>query len=253
MNLTTNSRIWHALQSRLDGKNMKLINKVLQSDSRGNQRCSICSIQETKKSVSPDLQEAMSTFNLNTSQETAVWSCISARECNHQETVNLIWGPPGTGKTKTVGCLLFALWKMKCCTLTCAVTNSAVLEAAARFMSLVTGSLEYDTYGLGDIIVFGNGKRMKTDGFQELSQVFLENRTSILAACLSTSSGWISKAESVIRLLKFPKAEYSLYLHGERKVDDDDDDEEFETRDVFFCGKWKRESLEGKGDEKQRQ
>ncbi|KAI3794414.1 hypothetical protein L1987_37045 [Smallanthus sonchifolius] len=226
MNLTTNSRIWQALHSSLDGKNMKLIDKVLQSDSRGNQGCSICSIEDTKKSVSPNLQKAMCTFNLNASQEIAVWSCIAARECSHQETINLIWGPPGTGKTKTVGCLLLALWKMKCCTLTCAPTNNAVLEVAARFLSLVTGSLEYDTYGFGDIVVFGNGKRMKIDGIQELSQVFLENRVSDLAACLSPTSGWRSMAESMICLLKSPEDEYSLYLHDERMVDDDEDSDD---------------------------
>ncbi|KAD7478543.1 hypothetical protein E3N88_01679 [Mikania micrantha] len=204
MNLTTSTRIWQALHSDLDGKNMKLINKVL--------------------------QKATSGFNLNASQDTAVWSCIAARECKHQETVNLIWGPPGTGKTKTVGCLLFALWKMKCCTLTCAPTNNAVLEATARFMSLVTGSLEHDTYGFGDIVLFGNGKRMKIDGFKELYQVFLENRVSDLAACLSPTFGWRSKVESMIRLLKSPEAEYKSYLCSEKKVDDD----EHETRDVSF-------------------
>ncbi|KAK9062139.1 hypothetical protein SSX86_019325 [Deinandra increscens subsp. villosa] len=235
MNLTTNTRMWQALHSSLDGKNMKMINKVLQSDSIGNQTCSICSIEDTKNSAL-NLQEAMRDFNLNTSQETAVWSCIAGRECKHQENVNLIWGPPGTGKTKTVGCLLFALWKMKCCTLTCAPTNNAVLEVTTRFMSLVRGSLEYNTYGFGDIVLFGNSKRMKIGGFQELDQVFLENRVSVLAACLSPTFGWRSKAEAMIRLLKFPEAEHSLYLCGQRKVDDDkdSDDDEFETEDVTF-------------------
>ncbi|KAM0022015.1 putative P-loop containing nucleoside triphosphate hydrolase, DNA2/NAM7 helicase, helicase [Helianthus debilis subsp. tardiflorus] len=222
MNLTTNTRIWQALHSSLDGnKNMKMINKVLQTDSMSKERCSICSIEDTKKSDTLNLQEAMCNSNLNSSQETAVWSCITARECHHQESVNLIWGPPGTGKTKTVGCLLFALWKMKCCTLTCAPTNNAVLEVSKRFMSLVTGSLEYDTYGLGDIVVFGNGKRMKIDGFQELSQVFLENRVSVLADCLSPTTGWRSKAELMIYLLHFPEAAYRSYLN------------EIETRDVL--------------------
>ncbi|KAJ0464272.1 putative P-loop containing nucleoside triphosphate hydrolase, DNA2/NAM7 helicase, helicase [Helianthus annuus] len=222
MNLTTNTRIWQALHSSLDGiKNMKMINKVLQTDSMSKERCSICSIEDTKKSDTLNLQEAMCNSNLNSSQETAVWSCITARECHHQESVNLIWGPPGTGKTKTVGCLLFALWKMKCCTLTCAPTNNAVLEVSKRFMSLVTGSLEYDTYGLGDIVVFGNGKRMKIDGFQELSQVFLENRVSVLADCLSPTTGWRSKAVQMIYLLKFPEAAYRSYLN------------EIETRDAM--------------------
>ncbi|KAJ0485844.1 putative DNA helicase [Helianthus annuus] len=222
MNLTTNTHIWQALHSSLDGsKNMKMINKVLQTDSMSKERCSICSIEDTKKSDTLNLQEAMCNSNLNPSQETAVWSCITARECRHQESVNLIWGPPGTGKTKTVGCLLFALWKMKCCTLTCAPTNNAVLEVSKRFVSLVTGLLEYDTYGLGDIVVFGNGKRMKIDGFQELSQVFLENRVSVLADCLSPTTGWRSKAVQMIYLLKFPEAAYGSYLN------------EIETRDAM--------------------
>ncbi|KAI7724644.1 hypothetical protein M8C21_006378 [Ambrosia artemisiifolia] len=221
MNLTTNSRIWKALHSDFDEKkSMKMINKVLQTDSMGNDRCSICTIKDTKQSVSKNLQEAMCNFKLNSSQENAVWSCITARNCEHQESVNLIWGPPGTGKTKTTGCLLFALWKLKSCTLTCAPTNNAVLEVTKRFMSLVTGSLEYGTYGYGDILVFGNGKRMKIDDFQELSQVFLENRVSALAKCLSPTSGWRSKAESMKRLLKSPKDEYNLYVR------------EFETRNA---------------------
>ncbi|KAK1410599.1 hypothetical protein QVD17_37136 [Tagetes erecta] len=233
MNLTTNARIWQALHA---GKNMKLINKVLQSDPMGDQICSICSIEDTKKSASLNLQEAMCSFKLNTFQETAVWSCITARKCLHLESVNLIWGPPGTGKTKSVSCLLFGLWKMKCCTLTCAPTNNAVVEVAGRFMSLVIGSLEYDSYGLGDIVVSGNGKRMKIDDFQELDQVFLENRVSALSACLSPTSGWRSKATSMLSLLKSPEDEYSLYLRSEKRVDDDEDndDEMFETRDVTF-------------------
>ncbi|KAJ0464274.1 putative P-loop containing nucleoside triphosphate hydrolase, DNA2/NAM7 helicase, helicase [Helianthus annuus] len=233
MNLTTNTRIWQALHSSLDGnKNMKMINKVLQTDSMGKEKCAICTVEDTKKSASPNLQEAMCGFNLNSSQETAVWSCITARECRHQETVNLIWGPPGTGKTKTTGCLLFALWELKCCTLTCAPTNNAVLEVTKRFMSLVTGSLKYAPYGYGDIVIFGNGKRMKIDDFQELSQVFLENRVSALAACLSPIIGWRSKAGSMIRLLKFPEAEYRLYnVSSGRKVDDETDSDDAEDSD----------------------
>lgn len=171
----------------------------------------------------------MNTFSLNQSQKKAIWSCIVARECHHQETVKLIWGPPGTGKTKTVGCLLFALFKMKCRTLTCAPTNNAVLEVASRFMSLVKGSLEYETYGFGDIVLFGKGERMKIDGFPELYQVFLDNRISVLACCLSPTFGWRSKANSIVQLLKYPQDEYKLYLCDKRNVDDEaSDDDEWE-------------------------
>ncbi|KAJ9540923.1 hypothetical protein OSB04_027429, partial [Centaurea solstitialis] len=193
---------------------MKIIDKVLNGDSKGSKRCSLCSAEDAQNSASPNLQEAISTLNLNPSQKTAIWSCIAARECQHQETVNLIWGPPGTGKTKMISALLFALWKMKCRTLTCTPTNNAVVEVAARVCGLVKSSLEYDTYGFGDIVLFGNGERMKIGGFQELNQVFLENRVSVLADCLSPTFGWRRKAESMIRILKYPKDEYSSVGNG---------------------------------------
>ena len=99
--------------------------------------------------------------DLNDSQKEAVLSCLVTRKCNHQNTVKLIWGPPGTGKTRTVGLLLFSLLRLRCRTLTCAPTNIAVLEVAQRLLNNVTESLEYGTYGLGDLVLFGNGKRMK--------------------------------------------------------------------------------------------
>ncbi|KAK1262047.1 hypothetical protein QJS04_geneDACA019591 [Acorus gramineus] len=74
---------------------------------------------------------------MNESQLGAVLTCISARKCNHTNLINLIWGPPGTGKTKTISVLLWALLKMKCKTLTCAPTNIAVLEVASRSLRLV--------------------------------------------------------------------------------------------------------------------
>ncbi|PWA77567.1 P-loop containing nucleoside triphosphate hydrolase [Artemisia annua] len=223
MNMTTNTRIWKALHSRLDGKNMKIINKVLHSDSKGTERCSHCC---NKDNNSSDLKEVMSTLNLNASQQRAVLSCITARECHHQESVNLIWGPPGTGKTKTVGCLLFTLWKMRCRTLTCAPTNSAVKEVAARLVSLVRSALDNGTYGVGDIVLYGNNERMKIDGSHELNQVFLEHRISVLASCLSPTYGWRSNAESMIHLLKYPKDEYDSYLNTEKKENDENRNDE---------------------------
>ncbi|CAA7055798.1 unnamed protein product [Microthlaspi erraticum] len=50
---------------------------------------------------------------LNSSQEAAILGCIKARRCNHRKSMKLIWGPPGTGKTKTVATLLVALSKLK--------------------------------------------------------------------------------------------------------------------------------------------
>ncbi|KAI3798724.1 hypothetical protein L1987_34002 [Smallanthus sonchifolius] len=65
------------------------------------------------------MKEALKSFELDSAQEAAVFSCIALKDCDHKNTIKLIWGPPGTGKTKTISSLLFMLLRMKCRTLTC--------------------------------------------------------------------------------------------------------------------------------------
>ncbi|RVW94527.1 putative helicase MAGATAMA 3 [Vitis vinifera] len=143
--------------------------------------CALCSSgSEAFKSVT-DLEDRIRSLGLNLSQEEAVLSCISAAMCHHENSVKLIKGPPGTGKTKTVASLLFAVLKMKCRTLACAPTNTAVLRATERLLSFVKGSLENGTYGMGDIVLFG-------------------------------SSGWKHSLESMITLLQNLEGNYNLCL-----------------------------------------
>jgi senataxin len=167
-------------------------------------------------------------------------SCIGMRECNHQNPVKLIWGPPGTGKTKTVGVLLHAFLQMKGRTLTCAPTNIAVLEVTTRLLRLVKESLEYDPYGLGDIVLFGNGKRMKIyDRFhpnerlkfgerKDLLDVFLDYRVEMLGKCFTPLSGWRNGLESMVSLLDDPKSQYEIYL---KKKEDERREEEKRKED----------------------
>lgn len=74
---------------------------------------------------------------------------------------------------------------MKCKTLTCAPTNIAVLEVTSRLLKVVMESTDYGTYGLGDIVLFGNRERMKIDDRDDLIEVFLDYRASVLAACFA--------------------------------------------------------------------
>ena len=171
-------------------------------------------------------------FELDESQKNAVLSSIAMSKCTHQQgNVKLIWGPPGTGKTKTVASLLYALLKLKCRTLACAPTNIAVLQVTKRLMGLVKGSLEYNTYGLGDIVLFGNGERMKVDDHDELLNVFLDYRAEILAECLSPLLGWKSTLCSMISLLEDPQTQYALYLRKNGVIDDEEDEQEYESND----------------------
>ncbi|KAH0687926.1 hypothetical protein KY290_016580 [Solanum tuberosum] len=212
-NLITNIRTWNALHSDPDNANRKIIKTVLQNDvTNGEVDCTRCSSRETKTDVISNSSDIIQSFGLDDAQQEAILSCIATRECDHRNMVKLIWGPPGTGKTKTVASLLYVLLKMKCRTLTCAPTNIAVLGVAKRLMQHVQDGLEYDTYGLGDIVLFGNGERMKIGDHEDLFDVFLENRVDVLASCLSAKDGWKSSVQSMICLLEDPEEQYRKYL-----------------------------------------
>ncbi|CAK7338818.1 unnamed protein product [Dovyalis caffra] len=215
-NVMTNIRIWRSLNSDLEGGNMNIIENVLQTNSavsRDGQDCAHCLSEGNRSATLYGVEETIiSSSNLNVSQEDAIASCIGLSACQHQSTVKLIWGPPGTGKTKTVGSLLHCLLKLKCRTLTCAPTNIAVLEVTSRLLSLVTDSLEYDTYGLGDIILFGNGNRMKISEKADLEDIFLDHRVEVLDYCFAPSTGWKHTVDSLINLLEDPEQQYSQYL-----------------------------------------
>ncbi|KAI8540977.1 hypothetical protein RHMOL_Rhmol08G0027200 [Rhododendron molle] len=251
-NFITEIRIWTALKSELEGGNMNIIKRVLQPDSTIGENCTSCLFEESNRDVESEVQNATSTFKLNDSQQDAVLSCVATGRCGHQNTVKLIWGPPGTGKTRTAASLLFVLLRIKCRTLTCAPTNIAVFDVASRLMSLVSRALEYDTYGLGDIVLFGIGERMKIvdhedtlgifldsrmntdDDHEDIWDVLLDYRVYALSRCLSPLSGWKHNVQSMLCVLEDPKEMYRLYLEQEKKKNEDDDKGEEEEEESSF-------------------
>ena len=196
------------------------------------ENCTICQFNRNCSAVNSDMRARIRSWDLNESQKDAIESCIRARECRHQNTVKLIWGPPGTGKTKTVGFLLYLLLRMKCRTLTCAPTNNAVLQVTKRLVENVK-SAEYDTYGLGDIVLSGNPKRMKIDYYDDLNNVFLDHRVHILAKCFGPNSGWNDTRLAMISLLKEPEKQYSLYLKMMKGKDLQNNDNNSNVENIF--------------------
>ncbi|XP_076954166.1 uncharacterized protein LOC143628452 [Bidens hawaiensis] len=203
--------------------------------------CVECCIDKNRDMLLLKIKEFLKAFNLDSSQEAAVLNCVASRYCGHKNTTKLIWGPPGTGKTKTISSLLFVLLRLKCRTLTCAPTNIAVLGVTKRVMRLVRESLVNDTYGLGDIVLFGNKERMKIDECEDLSDIFLNSRIEILADCLAPISGWKGSSEWMIRFLEDPEEQYRLYLKDNIIPDESESDCSDEKDDS---------SSEGDNDEK---
>ncbi|KAI8027341.1 DNA-binding protein SMUBP-2 [Camellia lanceoleosa] len=214
---------------RLDKERWELVDNGHKPTKIGT-NCIHCLSQEND-SVSPSsVRNVISSFNLDDSQKAAILSCVATRECHHQNTVKLIWGPPGTGKTKTVGSLLFSLLKLKCRTLTCAPTNIAVSGVTAWLMSLVWQAFKDDTYGLGDIVLFGNWKRMKIDEHEDLRDVFLDYRVFMLRKAFVPATGWNKNLEAMICLLEGPKELYRLYLENWEKENKKNGEEPEETK-----------------------
>ncbi|XWS65220.1 hypothetical protein CRYUN_Cryun05aG0073700 [Craigia yunnanensis] len=222
INMTTNIRIWNALHPDPKGGNLTMINKVIQMNGADEEDCAMC-LSEKNSGTVPSFKS----YSLNDSQEAAIISCINTWCCHHQNTVKLVWGPPGTGKTKTVGLLLFTLLRMKCRTITCAPTNIAVVEVASRLMRLVTGTHEFDTYGFGDIVLFGNKERMRIDDHEDILDAFLDYRIEILDECFSPRSGWKTNLVSMIDLLEDPEGQYRQYL-ANRELGNTDENHKME-------------------------
>ncbi|OMO72637.1 hypothetical protein COLO4_27520 [Corchorus olitorius] len=231
-NVTTNRRIWNALHMK---RNLRVIKEVLHGGTAVEESCSLCSSQ-----IDGTLKEIFLTSllsQLNESQRTAVLACLNKMQCNHKAHLELIWGPPGTGKTKTISVLLYTLLKKKYRTLTCAPTNIAITQVAARVLRLVkdarsSHSLTNDAVcSVGDILLFGNKERLTLDS--EIEEIFLDYRIKRLTECLGPQ-GWWHCFTSMITFLEDCVSRYHIFLENE-SMKEREHDSETENQDTDCC------------------
>ncbi|KAK1380566.1 hypothetical protein POM88_027310 [Heracleum sosnowskyi] len=185
VNMTTNIRIWnalHAFPSNQVIKEILCINPTVLKD------CKKCpAMKET-------LEEkfSLTSYNLNKSQYGAVVECIHKSVCDHKSSLELIWAPPGTGKTRTLSALLCSLLRVNCRTLVCAPTNVAISQVASRVMKLVKESAKtLDENGtpfcsFGDILIYGNINQTSYG----VEDIYLDHRVKRLTKCFEPKNGW---------------------------------------------------------------
>ncbi|KAF8031623.1 hypothetical protein BT93_D0747 [Corymbia citriodora subsp. variegata] len=223
IHVVTNRRIWNALHMSL---NLDMLKKVLCTDLVADKVSNLC-ITKGNGSASESLDERLGR-DLNESQKEAVGACLSKLQCENKPSVELIWGPPGTGKTKTVATLLFTLLKRKHRTIVCAPTNVAIKEVASRVLKLLKESDSGTSTEmgnllcyLGDILIFGNKERLKVDS--DIEEIYLEHRVE----CFSEFTGWHQCLTSMIDTLANCVRQYHIFLENEhtkgRKPGSDDD------------------------------
>ncbi|WVZ74165.1 hypothetical protein U9M48_022380 [Paspalum notatum var. saurae] len=206
INMTTYNRILNALDARAaECRNASIIEKTLNLKFGRDHN-------EPSYLVDEEIA-GLEDFELNDSQLHAVRDCVAAVQ---QPTcsVRLIWGPPGTGKTKTISALLWSMMIKNHRTVTCAPTNTAVVEVASRVLALIEESDGGDDGGskcfLSDVVLFGNEDRMGVvDG--NLSKIFMDSRIRRLRQCLTPGTGWAQSLSSMLLLLEHPLVQYERY------------------------------------------
>ncbi|KAJ1399973.1 UvrD-like helicase, ATP-binding domain [Sesbania bispinosa] len=183
--------------------------------------CDYCSLNNDDRTFQKLSSE------LNESQYKAISACLSSFQCNHKSTMDLIWGPPGTGKTKTLGTLLFTLLKMNCRTLVCAPTNVAIKEVASRVLSMVRASFDRKSdalfCALGDMLLFGNHERLKVG--TDIEDIYLDYRVKQLSMCFKPPTGWRYCFGSMIDLLENCVSHYHIFIENELRKEQDQIDE----------------------------
>ncbi|KAJ7942728.1 UvrD-like Helicase, ATP-binding domain, P-loop containing nucleoside triphosphate hydrolase [Quillaja saponaria] len=212
VNITTNRRIWSALQ--MSG-NLQLNKEILCTDNLVSETCDYCSPWGCPVKDENFLERESS--KMNKSQHEAILPCLSTVQCSHRSTVELIWGPPGTGKTKTLSTLLFTFLKMNCKVLTCAPTNVAIKEVASRMLTIKKESFEMGPEvlfcPLGDMLLFGNNERLQVGS--EIEDIYLEYRVKQLSDCFAPSTGWRVCFASLIDILEHCVSQYHIYIENE--------------------------------------
>ena len=166
--------------------------------------CELC--PESSSGVCTENFGTILSSKLNKSQMAAVLASLRKIHCNHKSSVELICGPPGTGKTRTISALLCALLGTNIRTLTCAPTAVAVKEVASRVMKHLKESFETDPQkdasicSLGDLLFFGDYD--STAVGSEMKEIYLDHRVERLAKCFEPLNGWRHSFNSMIVFLE---------------------------------------------------
>nr|POE80710.1 tpr and ankyrin repeat-containing protein 1 [Quercus suber] len=213
-NITTNRNIWNALHTF---GNLSIVKEVLYTNNVAEENCSLCS-GENDFIQNEEIYTTL-LFKLNDSQREAVLASLHKFQCYHKSSVELIWCPPGTGKTMTLSILLFILQRMSCRTLVCAPTNVAITEAACHLLKLVKASSEAGSVSdallcsLGNILFLGSEDLLEVAS--DIEEIHLNYRVERLLEVLGPLTGLRHCSCSMIDFLEGCVSQYHIFMDGE--------------------------------------
>ncbi|KAI3913131.1 hypothetical protein MKW98_007147 [Papaver atlanticum] len=213
VNLATNTRTWKVLHMF---QNLNVFKQVMCADSLVKETCCLCSAKVDR--IWDGKADSQLLLALNESQRAAVLGTISAVQCKHRSSVKLVWGPPGTGKTKTISILLYSLLSMNCRALACAPENITVAELAIRILNLHKDACESNLgknksgCSLGDFLLFGNVNRLEL--CDDLGKIYVDHRVE----SFDPLTGWKKHFDSMMDFLEDCASQYRLLWENEVHV-----------------------------------
>ncbi|MCL7049905.1 hypothetical protein MKW94_030576, partial [Papaver nudicaule] len=214
VNLATNTRTWKVLHMF---RNLNIINEVLCANSMVKENCCPCSADVER--IWAGTIDSQLLLDLNDSQRAVVLGTISAVRCNHRSSVKLVWGPPGTGKTKTISILLYSLLSMSSRTLACAPKSMAVAELVLRILNLHKEACKSDlgknrsVCSSGDFLLFGNMNSLEL--CDDLKKIYVDYRVDSLVECFAPSTGWKKHFDSMVDFLEDCVSQHRFVLENE--------------------------------------
>ncbi|KAG6521687.1 hypothetical protein ZIOFF_018812 [Zingiber officinale] len=200
-------------------RNFGLIHKVLDfvpEDDMGNVLSASDSTIGSIQNI--DIRLSLAKLPLNESQTNAILSCILARECHNKQSISLVWGPPGTGKTKTISGLVWLSDQLRCRTLICAPTNNAIKGVVSSLLKLLKESSGIGPCRLGDVVLFGNEGRLNIG--HDLQDVFLKYRADRLRRCFGLQTGWKYCLRSLLNFFEHDAILYKTFFDKSKIKDE---------------------------------
>ena len=138
------TNLWYLLEKLRKGYE-EVLNGDRSLDTRLGQRL-FGTVSAATRIDAGELNLPSSEYSLNDDQLTAIRTACGS-------DVHFIWGPPGTGKTKTIGFLIVALLRRNLRVLVVSHTNVATDHAIDNAAKLLLGSEDYQS---GKLVRFGN-------------------------------------------------------------------------------------------------
>ncbi|WOL07350.1 hypothetical protein Cni_G16090 [Canna indica] len=200
VNTITYNRILRAVNCELaKRRDLGLIQMVLQADPKEIGENSITEFNATGSIKGIDIGMCLSNLGLNESQRHAILSGIWESQCSRKKSINLVWGPPGTGKTKEIG------------------------EVALRLLELVKKFSVMNPCRMGDVVLFGNEERLRVN--DDMREVFLDYRLKSLVTCFALTTGWKHCLSSTIEFFKDGVSLYKISLDDKKKTSLDNEED----------------------------